>query len=211
MNILILGPQGSGKGTQALLLAKKFDLLYVEMGSILRELSKKDAEIDKLINQEGKLVPDEKTAEVFRDFLVKNPLGNKKGLILDGFPRTQVQYEFVKDYFSKNGQKLDWAISIDVSEETSIKRLSARRICKGCGKIYNLLTNPPKSVVCDECGGELIQRQDDTDEAIRQRLQIYRERTALLIGVLEKEGILIKVDGEREVHTIFNDICSQLV
>lgn len=210
MNILILGPQGSGKGTQAELLVKKFDLLYVEMGSILRELSRTDPELDRLINHEGKLVPDERTMQIFSDFLGKNPLGSKKGLMLDGFPRTPAQYELVKAYLAKTGQKLDRAIFLDISEETSIKRLSARRICQGCDKVYNLLANPPKGDVCDECGGALVQRTDDTEAAIRQRLKIFRERTAPLAQVLEEEGILIKVDGERPIQTIFEDICNQL-
>lgn len=210
MNILILGPQGSGKGTQAELLSQKFDLLYLEMGSLLRDLAKKDAEIDKLINKEGKLVPDEKTADIFTNFLKLNPLENKKGLILDGFPRTPKQYEFVKDYLAKAGQKLDWTIFLEISEEISVKRLSARRICENCGKTYNLLTNPPKNEICDDCGGKLMQRKDDKEDAIRERLSIYRERTQPLIEILEKEGILIRVNGERPIETIFQDICTQL-
>lgn len=210
MNLLILGPQGSGKGTQADLLTKKFDLFYIEMGSILRDLAKSDPEIDRLINKEGRLLPDDQTAEIFVNFLTRNSWTDKKGLMLDGFPRTPAQYEFVKDYLDKKGQKLNYAIFLDVSEETSVKRLSARRSCTACGKVYNLLTNPPRGEVCDECGGVLTQREDDKEEAIKERLRIYRERTAPLTQIFEKEGILIKVDGERPIETIFNDICSRL-
>lgn len=211
MNLLVLGPQGSGKGTQAEHLAKKFELVYLEMGSLLRQLAKSDPEIDRLINKEGKLVPDDKTAEIFTKFLSENPLGNKKGLVLDGFPRTPKQYEFVKNYLGAIGQKLDWAIFLEISEKSSIERLSARRTCSVCGKVYNLLTNPPRGIVCDECGGELIQREDDKQEAIKRRLQIYKERTRPLIEVLEQEQILIRIDGEREIETIFEDICNRLI
>lgn len=211
MNLLILGPQGSGKGTQAEMLAKKFDLLYLEMGALLREISAHDREVDRLINKEGKLVPDEKTAEIFTNFLKENSFRSKQGLMLDGFPRTPGQYEFVKGYLAKTGEKLDYAITLEVSEATSIKRLSSRRVCSGCGKTYNLLTNTPRGEMCDECGGELVQREDDKEEAIRERLKIYRERTKPLIKRLEKEGILLKVDGERPIETIFKDICSRLI
>lgn len=210
MNILILGPQGSGKGTQAELLRQKFDLLYFEIGGILRELAKSDPEIDRLINKEGRLLPDDQTEEIFVKFLTENSWIQKKGLILDGFPRTLAQYNFVKDYLAKSNQKLDKAIFLDISEETSIRRLSARRTCAACGKVYNLLTNPPKGDVCGECGGALIQREDDKEEAIKRRLGLYRKRTEPLIKTLNKEGILIKVDGERPIKVIYEDILEKL-
>ena len=210
MNLLILGPQGSGKGTQAQLLAKKFSLLYLEMGSLLRQLSKTDKEIDRTINK-GQLLPDGPTVEIFAKFLADNSWEKKNGLMLDGFPRTFSQHQSVKEYLSKYRQKIDHAIYLDISESTSIKRLSARRTCSGCGKVYNLLTNPPKGDVCGSCGGKLVQREDDKEEAIRERLRIFREMTQPLIELLEKEGILLKIDGERPIQTIFEDICNRLI
>lgn len=211
MNILILGPQGSGKGTQAELLSKEFGLLYLEMGSLLRDIAKKDPEINNLINKEGKLVPDEKTAAIFTKFLDENPEGHGYGLMLDGFPRTVEQYEFVKTFLAKKGQKLDKAIFLEVSEEASVRRLSARRTCVNCGRIYNLLTNPPKKDLCDDCTGALIQREDDKEEAIKERLKIYRQRTEPLTQILEKEGILIRINGEKPIEKIFQEICNQLI
>lgn len=209
MNLLILGPQGSGKGTQALMLAKEFNLVYLDMGSFLRELAKSDEEIDRLINKEGKLLADDRTFEIFKKFLEINIEALDKGLMLDGFPRTTGQYETVKKYFEENGTKLDYAIFLEVTEETSVQRLSARRICEKCGTIYNLITNPPVSEKC-QCGGNLIQREDDKPEAIKERLATYKRRTEPLISTLEREGILIKVDGERQIEQIFQDIIEKI-
>lgn len=209
MNLLILGPQGSGKGTQALLLAKEFNLAYLDMGSFLRDLAKTDEEIDRFINKEGKLLPDGLTFDIFKKFLELNPGVFEKGLMLDGFPRTPGQYEMVKKYFEEKGTKLNHGILLEISEEVSIQRLSARRICEKCGTIYNLITNPPPGQKC-ECGGDLIQREDDKPGAIKERLASYKERTEPLINVLEKEGILIKVNGERQIEEIFQDIAQKI-
>lgn len=209
MNLLILGPQGSGKGTQALLLAKEFDLAYLDMGSFLRELAKTDVEIDRLINKEGKFLPDGATFDIFKKFLEMNPDAIKKGLMLDGFPRTPSQYEMVKKYFEEKGTRLDRAIFLEISEEVSIQRLSARRICEKCGTVYNLITNPPTGGNC-ECGGSLVQREDDKPETIKERLSTYKKRTEPLISVLEKEGILMKTNGERKIEEISQDIVRRL-
>ncbi|MBI4157830.1 nucleoside monophosphate kinase [Candidatus Woesebacteria bacterium] len=209
MNLLILGPQGSGKGTQALLLAKEFGLVYLDMGAFLRELAGNDAQIDRLINKEGKLLSDEVTFDIFRKFLEANPGALKKGLMLDGFPRTPGQFERIKKYFKEKGTRLDRAIALEVSEEISIQRLSSRRICEKCGTIYNLITNPPPGEKC-ECGGNLVQREDDTPGAIKRRLALYRQRTEPLIGLLEKEGILIRVNGEREIEEISKDTVGKI-
>lgn len=129
--------------------------------------------------------------------------------MLDGFPRTPGQFERIKKYFKEKGTRLDRAIALEVSEEISIQRLSSRRICEKCGTIYNLITNPPPGEKC-ECGGNLVQREDDTPGAIKRRLALYRQRTEPLIGLLEKEGILIRVNGEREIEEISKDTVGKI-
>ncbi|RLC32886.1 adenylate kinase [Candidatus Woesebacteria bacterium] len=207
MNIIILGPQGSGKGTQAKLLAKKLDLLLFETGKFLRELAKTDKSIDERINKRGELLPDE---EVFS--LVSNHLNEKaptaKNILLDGYPRSVKQYELLEDWLKQKDAKIDKAILLEISEKESIRRLSARRTCNKCGQIYNLITNLPPADGCP-CGGSLTQREDDMPESIKKRLAAYNKVTKPLVKRLESQGILEKVDGERPIETIFKDILSR--
>ncbi len=210
MNILLIGPQGSGKGTQAKLLTKKLGFYYFEMGGFLRELAKSNPEISKIQNEKGKLVPD----DMFF-FAMKGLLGEKikssKGIILDGFPRNINQYKIIKNWFEGQGEKIDIAFLIDISEETTIKRLSARRSCQKCGKIWNLVTAPlpPSEDKCD-CGGDLFQREDDKPDAIKKRLQEYNDVTIPLVQLLDKEGILVKVNGEKLIEEIQKDLIEKI-
>jgi adenylate kinase len=208
MNIIILGPQGSGKGTQARLLAKRLNLFYFESGKFLREIAKTNPTIDEMINKKGKLVPDEETFSLASKFL-EEKVPNLQNMILDGYPRSIKQLELMEDWLKERNSKIDKAIFLEVSRETSIKRLSARRICEKCGKLYNLVTNPPPEGGCP-CGGKLIQREDDKEKAIKQRLSEYERATKPLVKLLETKGILEKVDGERKIQVIFEDILSRL-
>ena len=204
MNIVLMGPQGSGKGTQAKLLADKFDLFYFEMGSFLRKLAENNLSVDEIINKKGELLPD----DMFF-FAMKELLGEKisegKGIILDGFPRTLRQYELLKSWFSEENIKIDIAIFLGIGKEETIKRLSARRVCKKCGENYNLITNLPPQGKC-KCGENLVQRDDDKPLQIEKRLQLFDQETKPLLDVFQKEGILFKVNGERPIDEIHKDL-----
>lgn len=200
MNILILGPQGSGKGTQGRLLAQKFGFNYIESGRLLRDAARNDPRINQIINVEKRLLDDETTFEIIKKSLEQAHDGN---LLLDGYPRSPIQYEMLKAWLSAKGQKIDHAILLEVGETETIRRLSARREDKESGKIYNLLTNPPGPEVEST---NLIQRPDDTPEGIKTRLREYQETTSPLVGIFEKEGILRRVNGERPIEAIFADL-----
>ncbi|OGM11589.1 hypothetical protein A2Z22_02215 [Candidatus Woesebacteria bacterium RBG_16_34_12] len=208
MNIVILGPQGSGKGTQADKLAREFDLLVGDMGKLLREAAKTDIYVDRIVNKEGSLLPDEIPAKIVLAYLDKN-LDSKPGFILDGFPRSLKQFEYLKEWLSEKKRRLDFAILLEISVKESIRRLSSRRVCEKCGTNYNLITNPPPKKGC-ECGGKLFQRDDDKPEAIKKRLQLYKESTKPLIKIYSDLGILFRVDGEQPIEVISKDILKHI-
>jgi adenylate kinase len=205
MNIIILGPQGSGKGTQARILAEKQGLFYLEMGSFLREVAKTDLEIDEMVNKKGILVPDQKVFDLLKNYLLEKKV-NLGEIIFEGYPRSIGQYNLLSNWLKENGQKIDWAFYISISDEEAIRRLSARKTCSKCGAIYNLITKPPKGEKCDVCGGELTQREDDKPELIQKRLEMYKTNTRPLLDVLSKEGILFEVNGERPIDVIAEDL-----
>lgn len=209
MNIILLGPQGSGKGTQADLLSKNFHLLYFEGGRYLRELAKTDPRIDEIINKIGALVPGKEMFGYVKDFLSKK-CPSLDGFLLEGFPRDIEQYQLIKNWLTENNAHLDYAIVLEIDEAETIKRLSARRTCDKCGEIYNLRTNPPPSENECRCGGKLIQREDDKPEAIKNRLTIYREQTQPLIDLLLSEKILIKIDGRQSIEDVYKNIVHNL-
>jgi len=206
MNIVLLGPQGSGKGTQAEILVKEFNFYYFEMGQFLRDLAKKDPIIYEYQNKKGKLVPD----DIFF-FGIKELLGYKvkigNNLLLDGFPRSISQYETLNNWFNEFGVRVDLVLFINISEELTIERLSNRRKCVVCGKIWNLKTAPipPTPNKC-ECGGELMQRDDDKPEQIKLRLAEYRKNTEPLLDIFKKEGVLKEIDGSQPIDIIAKEL-----
>lgn len=208
MNILIIGPQGSGKGTQAKLLAEKKDLFLVESGAILREAALKNPAIDEVINKKGQLLPDEETFSLIKGW-VEAGANDLNDLLFDGFPRSTVQYDLLKEWFHEKGIKLDKVFLLEISKEETIRRLSSRLTCDKCGRVYNTITNPPPAGGC-ECGGALSQRQDDTPQAIETRLSFYDRITTGLVEQLDKEGILVRINGERPIEVISQEILSYL-
>lgn len=199
MILLVLGPQGSGKGTQAKRLADEFGLFYFDAGAFLRKIAKTNPKIDEIVNKRGLLVPD---GEMFG--IVRDALGDKvDNLVLDGYPRSVSQFELLSKWLSERGRRVTKAIYLKVGERESVRRLSGRRIDPQTGKVYNLLTNKPGPEV-DET--RLIQREDDRPEAILERLAIYRSTTEPLIKKLREDGILVEVDGEKSIDEVYAEI-----
>ncbi len=200
MIILMLGPQGSGKGTQARLLSTKFNLFYFENGAFLRDLAKTNETVKKTM-AEGKLVPNEEMSSYIQAFFDEKGIWND--IIFDGFPRTLEQYQFFKGWLKEKQVSLDLAIVLTISEETTVSRLSARRQDPETGKIYNLITDlPPADIDKDK----LIQREDDKPEAIRKRLDIYKSMTLPLVNALKDETMVVEIDGEKSIDEIQDEI-----
>lgn len=213
MNIVFLGSPGSGKGTQAKLVVKKFDFQYFESGDILREKAReRDAlgqKIDRVIHQEGKYVPDEMMVEIVTNWITKAKL--EQGIVFDGFPRTLDQYQGLQKVLAEKGSVIDQVIYLKISEEESVRRLTARRICPRCDFEFNLVTKPPKKdEFCDQCQEKLIQRQDDAPEIIKKRLETYYQLTKPLVEFVRQQGILVEVDGERSIEEIHQDILERI-
>ena len=198
--ITLLGPPGAGKGTQAKLLAAKNGLVHLSTGDILRDEVARDTELGRLAKgymNRGDLVPDTLIID-----MIKGRLDEDGGFILDGFPRTVTQAEALEKIIS-----IDVAINIALSREEVIRRLSSRRVCRDCGKIYNLLYNSPKNEgVCDACGGELFQRDDDRRQVIENRYDVYIEATAPLINFYKERSLLKNVDGSQSTEVVSNQI-----
>jgi adenylate kinase len=208
MRLLLLGGPGAGKGTQAKIISQRLGIPHISTGDIFRENVRNSTALGKQVADilnEGRLVPDNITNDIVKDRLQKDDC--KNGYILDGYPRTIEQAQFLDKYLSGIGQKLDYVINIDTSDDCIITRLSERRSCPICGRVYHLVNTPPaKEGVCDSCGGTLIQREDDREDTVRDRLDIYHRQTEPLIRYYSESGILVSVDGERRVEPILVDI-----
>jgi len=212
VRIILLGPPGSGKGTQAKLLSKKYSIPHIAMGDILREEVAKKTPLGKKVNiymSKGELVPDEIVIEVLKKRLQEADCVN--GFILDGFPRTLNQAKALDNMLNELNLKIDAVIYIDVPDEEIMKRLSLRRTCKVCGRIYNLHYNPPKQDgKCDVCGGELIIRDDDKPEVIKNRLKVYNDQTKPLVNYYETHKLLIRINGVDPIDKVFQQIVKEL-
>lgn len=200
MIIFIMGPQGSGKGTQAMQLAVEFGLEYLDVGSLLRKISKTDAKINEIVNKRGALLPDGEVFKIVTEHLTFE--SRFDNIILDGYPRSINQYRLLVDWLKDKGSPKVRALFLNITEETAVRRLSARRVDPETGKIYNLITKlPPKSI--EE---RLIQREDDKPEAIKERLKAYHATTEPLVNKLRDEGLLVEVSGEGEIEQIHNEM-----
>ncbi len=207
MNIVLLGPPGAGKGTVAALLKKELGVPHISTGDIFRENIKNGTELGRKVESimaSGALVPDDVTVELVRDRLSKADAAD--GYILDGFPRTIAQAEALSSFAD-----IDAAVCFVLSEEEIVKRLSGRRICKSTGRIYHIVSNPPKvEGIDDETGEPLIQRDDDKPEAIRHRLEVYEASTAPLISYYEGKGLLRNIDASASPEDVLASILKAL-
>ena len=199
MNIVLLGPPGVGKGTYAGKLSERYGIPHISTGDILREEIKRDSELGRKVKkyvERGELVPDSIIIEVIKERLATGDC--RKGFILDGFPRTLNQARALD-----NIVRVDVVFNFVAPKEVIIERLSGRRICRKCGAIYHIRYKPPKKPgVCDICGGELYQREDDKPEVIERRLEVYKEQTAPLIDYYSKKGLLVDIDASKEVDEV---------
>ena len=208
MHILLMGPPGAGKGTQAANLVKEFTISHISTGDMFRAAIKAGTEIGKQAKaciDAGNLVPDEITIGIVRERLSQDDC--KKGFILDGFPRTVEQADALTEILSDLGLKLKSVLDVNVPSADLVERAVGRRICKSCGATYHIKFNPSKvEGVCDECGGELFQRPDDTEETMKNRLSVYDAQTKPLIDYYTKAGLYVEVDGRQEIGKVFADI-----
>lgn len=206
MRIILLGPQGCGKGTQAKKISEKYNLPHISTGDIFRYNIKNQTTLGKealTYIDEGNLVPDSLTNKIVEDRLKDDDC--KKGFVLDGYPRNIAQGKALMEM-----SDIDFAFNIDISDETTVRRLSGRRSCSK-GHVYHVEFNPSKEKgVCDVCGLELFQRDDDKPETIKKRLEIYHEETSPLIEFYKKKGKLVEVDGEQKIEKVFEEIIDVL-
>jgi adenylate kinase len=211
MDIILLGPPGSGKGTQAKMIADKYKVKHISTGDILRENVRNGTPLGveaKKFMDAGKLVPDSLLIDIIKDRLAKPDV--KTGWMLDGYPRTIPQAEALDKILPGLGQKIDVVLNIDVPDAELIKRVTGRRMCK-CGTTYHVQFNPPKVAgKCDACGADLYQRQDDTEATVKQRLQAYHTQTQPLIDYYTKRGIVATVLGLGDIKAIFGNIAKVL-
>ncbi|RLF48809.1 MAG: adenylate kinase [Thermoplasmata archaeon] len=208
MRIIVLGPPGAGKGTQAKLLAEKYGLEHISTGDMLREEVKRGSKLGNIAKEymdQGLLVPDNVIVEMIAERLGEGSMG--KGFILDGFPRTLSQAKALEDVLGGMAD-IDMVIYIDVDDDVVVRRLGGRRSCPKCGAVYHIVNNPPKNdEICDKCGHPLIIRDDDREDVIRKRLDEYRKRTSPLIDYYMKRGKLVRVDGNKDIYCVFSEIC----
>ena len=212
MKLILLGPPGAGKGTQAKMLTERFSIPQISTGDILRAAVKEGTPMGRKAKEymdAGGLVPDEVVVGIVRDRLLAADCDN--GFILDGFPRTVAQADALQDNLEEMDKALDRVISLEVDAEALVERLTGRRTCKECGRGYHVKFDPPREdAICDACGGSLFQRGDDQEETIRKRLQVYAEQTSPLISYYRNADVLMELDGMQPIPQVQEKMLSLL-
>ena len=212
MKIVMLGAPGAGKGTQARLISEKYSIPQISTGDIFRANIRDNTELGqraKSYMDKGLLVPDQVTCDLVVDRISKDDC--KNGYILDGFPRTIPQAEALTEALNQQGAKIDYAIDVEVPDEDIVRRMSGRRACPKCGATYHIeYLKPAQEGICDTCGSELYLREDDHPGTVQKRLDVYHSQTQPLIQYYREQGVLHSIDGTKEMHEVFGDICSVL-
>ena len=212
MKIIMLGAPGAGKGTQAKMIAEKYDIPHISTGDIFRANIKNGTELGmeaKKYMDQGLLVPDELTVKILLDRVAKDDCQN--GYVLDGFPRTIPQAEVLDKALRERGDAIDYAVNVDVPDEHIVRRMSGRRACLSCGATYHMEHIPPKKEgICDRCGNELTQRDDDKEEIVLNRLKAYHDQTQPLIQFYKEKDVLKTVDGTKPMQEVFDSIAAIL-
>lgn len=212
MRIILLGPPGAGKGTQAAGIVEKYNIPHISTGDIFRKNIKEGTELGKKAKgfiDQGLLVPDELTVGLVTDRISQPDC--KNGFMLDGFPRNVAQAQHLDKYLKEVGISLDKVVNIEVDKDILVGRAVGRRICKSCGATYHVEFNPPKvDGVCDVCGGELYQRADDNEETVSKRIQVYLDETKPLVNYYSQEGITANINGQQSIDKVFADIVNAL-
>lgn len=213
MRIILLGPPGAGKGTQAKLISNEFGVIHLSTGDIFRRNIKQKTplgiEAEEYIHS-GRLVPDELTVKLVQDRILQKDCND--GYLLDGFPRTENQAEELDFILKGQGQKLDGVLLIEVPLNYIIERNTGRLVCPHCDLSYHVKFNPPNiENICDSCAGKLIQRKDDLEHTVKERLYVYESQTQQLIQYYKEKGILIEIDGYKEIEQVFVDIKEKIM
>jgi adenylate kinase len=212
LRLVLLGPPGSGKGTHGAWLSEQYGVPTISTGDILRAEVAQGSQLGRKAKQymdEGKLVPDDVILEMIEQRLRADDCA--RGFLLDGFPRTRAQAEGLDVMLQRFGWKLDGVLKLDVDEEEIVRRLTSRRVCSRCGKIFNLVTDPPPANGrCPNCNGEVIQRSDDTEETVRNRLRVYEEQTRPLVDFYRDRGLLVTVNGQGSIEEVRERIAQAL-
>jgi adenylate kinase len=210
--IILLGPPGAGKGTQAMKISEKYGIPHISTGDIFRANVKEGTPLGvkaKTYMNQGLLVPDELVCDLVEDRIAKDDC--KNGYLLDGFPRTVFQAEQFDEYLENNSQHITIVFDLEVSEDILLKRMIGRRLCRNCGKSYHITNMPPqKEGVCDVCGGELYQRADDSEETVKNRFRVYTEQTRPLTEYYKKTGKLFPLDGAKNPDEVFVQVSALL-
>ena len=211
VKIILLGPPGAGKGTQAKTISNKYSIPHISTGDIFRKNISENTPLGieaKSYMDNGQLVPDEVTINMVKDRLQQEDC--KQGYLLDGFPRTVSQAEALQDFLESRNESLDTALLIEVPKDFILERMTGRRVCPSCGASYHIKFNPAVNGKCELCGSDVVQRKDDTEETVKERLDVYEKQTQPLIDFYKDKNLLSTVDGTQAINKVFESICKVL-